>query len=179
MKQITIILFITFIGCKSESKTENSIDTSVSKMWGNYIKANPEFETDTMPESWYFHDNQVDANRLADLVLIGKKKASSGLYAWYKEAKADLPKLSTKHIITDFEGKAKAIIEIKKVDTISFNQISKEYAAMDMGTTIEPVKKWRKAHWDFFESAMQESEKKPTEDMLIVCERFELVWPKN
>ncbi len=48
-----------------------------------------------------------------------------------------------------------------------------------MGTTIEPLKKWKKAHWDFFANALEESGKKPTEDMLIVYESFETIWPKK
>ncbi len=50
---------------------------------------------------------------------------------------------------------------------------------MDMGTAIEPLKKWEKAHWDFFANAMEQSGEKPTEEMLIVCERFETIWPKK
>ncbi len=157
-------------------KTEDGIDQSVYKMWNSFTASNPEFKDNELPESWYFHTNKEDADRLAELTLKGIKKASSGLYSWYEEANADLPKIGTKHIITDFDGKARAIIEIKKVDTIPFNQISKAYAEMDMGTNIEPLKKWKKAHWDFFASTMQESGEQPTEDMLIVCERFETIW---
>ncbi len=47
-----------------------------------------------------------------------------------------------------------------------------------MGTDIEPLKKWKKAHWDFFENFLKESDEKPTEEMLIVCVRFEKIWPK-
>ncbi len=145
-------------------------------MWNSYTEANPEFQDDKVPESWFFHNNEQDANRLASLVARGKKQAGSGLYYWYQEANADLPKINTKHIITDFDGKAQAIIEITKVDTIPFNQISKEYAALDMGTDIEPLKKWKKAHWVFFENTIKDNKKKLSEDMLIVCERFETIW---
>lgn len=176
MRYLTIILFLFLSSCKSDTKTAVRIDKSVYDLWDNYTKANPEFKTSAMPESWFFHDNKEDANRLAVLTLIEKKKASSGLYAWYEEAHADLPKIGTKHIITDFDGKARAIIEIIKVDTIPFNQISKAYAEMDMGTTIEPLEKWKKAHWDFFASTLEENGQKPTEDMLIVCEIFETIW---
>ncbi|MDB2606672.1 ASCH domain-containing protein, partial [Zobellia sp.] len=116
---------------------------------------------------------------LAELVANGKKQAGSGLYTWYQDANADLPKTGMKHIITDFDGKAQAIIEIIKVDTIPFNEISETYAAMDMGTEIEPLKKWKKAHWEFFTSTMKERKKEPTENMLVVCEYFETIWPKN
>ena len=47
---------------------------------------------------------------------------------------------------------------------------------MDMGTKIDALKKWKKAHWGFFASTMKESGEKPTEDMLIVCEWFETIW---
>ena len=50
---------------------------------------------------------------------------------------------------------------------------------MDMGTTIEPLEKWKKAHWAFFAPAIEENGGQPTEEMLIVCERFETIWPKN
>lgn len=148
-------------------------------MWDNYTEANPEFKKDELPESNYFHDNEADANRLAEWVLSGKKKASSKLYSLYKEANAELPKIGTKSIVTDFDGKARAIIEITKVDTIPFNQISQEYAAMDMGTNSEPLKKWKKAHWDFFANAMKQGGKQPTIEMLIVCEWFKTIWPEK
>lgn len=181
MKHSIIILLLILSSCKnntkSEIETENEIDQTVYEMWNDFTESKPEFKNKALPDSWYFHDNKKDANRLAELVLIGKKKATtSGLFSWYVEANADLPKVGTKHIITDFDGKARAIIEITKVDTIPFNQISKEHAVLDMGTTIEPLKKWRKAHWDFFENIMKESGAQPTEEMLLVLEKFEIIW---
>ena len=193
MKHLTIILFLILISCKNETKSEtksevetvngvetkNEIDKTVYKMWNNFTESNPEFKKEELPDSHPFHNNEYDANRLANLIVNKKKKAGSNLYFWYKEANADLPKIGTKSIVTDFDGKARAIIEIKKVDTIPFNQISKDYAELDMGTNIEPLKKWRKAHWDFFANAMEQSGEKPTEEMLIVCEWFETIWPEK
>jgi len=179
MKHLTIILFLILIGCKSETKTENGIDKTANEMWGDFTKSNPEFEKDEIPDADSFHNNAEDAKRLADLILSGKKKAGSMLYYFFKEAKADLPKVGTKSIVTDFDGKARAIIEIQKTDTIPFNQISKAYAELDMGTHIEPLKKWKKAHWDFFAPAMEESGAKPTEEMLIVCTWFKTIWPEK
>ncbi|MFS4469706.1 ASCH domain-containing protein [Maribacter sp. 2210JD10-5] len=181
----SLLLFLT--SCREVKKEtqdlevvepdENTIDKSVYAMWNDFTESNPGFKNEKMPESWFFHNNEQDANRLADLTVNRKKQASSGLYVWYKEANADLPKIGTKHIITDFNEKARAIIEIRKVDTIPFHQISEEYAKMDMGTEIEPLKKWKKAHWDFFSKALEESGEKPTEEMLVVCESFETIWP--
>lgn len=179
MRPLAIFLLLILACCKGQEESENRIDPSVYAMWDDYMEANPENLSSELPDSWYFHTNQEDANRLANLVVIGKKRASSGLYLWYKEANADLPAIGTKHIITDFDGNAKAIIEIIKVDTVPFNQISAAYAEMDMGTETEPLKKWKKAHYDFFTSALGGNTEKPVEQMLVVCESFEKIWPKS
>ena len=192
MKYLIIIFSLIFISCKNESKikTDNQVDTkvqienntpkSVSEMWNDYIRSNPKLKGREIPESEFFHNNnKEDANRLAKLTLDGKKKAYSGLHSLYKLYNIDLPQVGTQQIITDFDGNAQVIIENKSIDTIPFNKISKDYAELDMGTDIEPLKKWKKAHWDFFERFLEESGKKPNEEMLIVCVRFEKIWPKN
>lgn len=191
MKYLTLILLLIFTNCKTESKTktesektteaenENGIDKSISEMWGAFLESNPEFKDEEIPESDYFHNNREDADRLAELTLKGKKKASSGLYRLYKQYKVDLPKVGAKQIVTDFDGKAQAIIQNISVDTIPFNEISKDYAILDMGTDIDALEKWKKAHWDFFESVLKESGEKPTEEMLVVCVRFETIWKKK
>ena len=171
MRHISIFLFLILVGCKNETKSkseigtenqsevttenEDGIDKSVSEMWNDFTESNPEFKSDGIPESDFFHNNEADANRLAELTLTGKKRASSGLYSLYEQYNAELPKVGTKQIVTDFNGKAKAIIENVSVDTIPFNKISKEYAEMDMGTNIEPLEKWQKAHWEFFENFLR------------------------
>lgn len=195
MRRISIFLFLILVGCKNETnnkneigtkeqsemttQTEDGIDNSVSGMWNEFTEANPEFKNDGIPESDFFHNNEKDANRLAELTLTGKKRASSGLYSLYQQYNVDLPTIGAKQIVTDFDGNAKAIIENISVDTVPFNKISKQYAELDMGTDIEPLEKWKKAHWDFFESFLKESGEKPTEEMLIVAVRFKKIWPEK
>ncbi|WP_179336028.1 ASCH domain-containing protein [Winogradskyella costae] len=193
MRHLAFILILTLINCKSDKKKElnakvetekvlitgNGIDKSVYDMWNNYKESNPEFKKDELPDSDFFHDNKKDANHLAKLIVNEKKKASSGLYIWYRDANADLPKIGTKLIVTDFDGIAQAIIETKFVDTIPFNEISNDYAEMDTGTTIKPLEKWKKAHWEFFAKALKQNGQRPTNEMLVVCERFEKIWPKH
>lgn len=178
---LQIFVLLLLVGCKSEPKTEipteTEIDPTVYVMWEDYGQAHPEVKSEGMPESWFFHDNQKDADRLAKLVIDGKKRASSGLYKWYEDAGADLPAVGTKHIITNFDGTAQAIIEIVQVDTIPFKQISEAYAAMDMGTEEEPLPKWKKAHRVFFESTFEDGPETFSEDMPVVCETFKTIWP--
>lgn len=197
MRYIACILILIFINCKNETKTENGtqterqaevetqsnakngMDTSVFEMWNNYLKLHPEFKDEQIPDTEFFHNNREDANRLTELTLSGKKKAFSGLFSLYKQYKVDLPKIGTKQIITDYDGKAKVIIENISVDTIPFNKIPKSYAELDMGTDVKALEKWKKAHWNFFENFLKQSGAQPTEEMLIVCVRFKTIWPEK
>ena len=144
MRYLGLLVLAIFVSCKGEKQNEPTVHETVSSMWGDFIKSDPEHAKEEIPESWFFHDNEKDADRLAELTLQRKKQASSGLYYWYEQAGADLPKVGTKHIVTDFNGRAKAIIEIIRVDTVPFNQITKEYAELDMGTHEEPLQKWKR-----------------------------------
>ena len=192
MKYIVLILCLILIGCKNKQETnieipsqttaiksERGIHKSVLKMWNDYIESNPAFKDEDIPDADFFHNNRKDANRLAALTLSGKKKASSGLYSAYEQYKVAIPKVGMKQIVTDFDGNAIAIIENKSVDTIPFNKISSEYAQLDMGTNIRPLEKWKKAHWEFFENFLEESEQQPTEKMLIICIRFDTIWTEK
>lgn len=176
------MMLTALVCCKTDKQPVTNINTEIEKtpseMWTDFISANPEFKNTEIPESDFFHNNKEDADRLADLTLKGIKKASSGLYMLYQQYEVDLPGIGEKQIVTDFDGNAKAIIENVKVDTVPFNKISKEYAKMDMGTDIEPLKKWKKAHWDFFESFLKENGQEPNEEMLLVCVRFKKIWPE-
>jgi len=120
-------------------------------MWNDYTTSNSGIENIEMPDSWHFYNKRENANRLTKVTSTGKKRAITKLYSWYENDNMELDKIEAKHIIIVFDGKAQAIIDIKKIDTIPFNPISTEYAARDMNTDIEPLKKWKKAHWTFFQ----------------------------
>ncbi len=174
MKYLSLLLFMLFINCKSEDKPKTP-----EALWQDYIATYPEHSTDVIPDADFFHNNEADANRLGQLILAGKKRAGSSLYSLYRKYEMDLPQPGKMQIVTDFDGNALALIETIAVDTVPFNQISAAYAAKDMGTEDNALKKWKKEHWDFFEYFLDEMGEKPSGDMLIVCEQFKKVWPDN
>ncbi|MDF4202182.1 hypothetical protein PXD56_04415 [Maribacter sp. SA7] len=77
MRYLSIFLILIFLSCKNDSKkeivTENGIDASVYEMWNDYTASNPQMNKEELPESWFFHDNKEDADRLAALTVNGKK----------------------------------------------------------------------------------------------------------
>ncbi|MGO2513920.1 ASCH domain-containing protein [Marinomonas polaris] len=54
-------------------------------------------------------------------------------------------------------------------------EISAEFAAAE-GEGDKTLAWWREAHWAFFSTECEELDIEPTEDMLLVLERFKVVY---
>ena len=125
--------------------------------------------------SWYFCDNEKDANELADLVLTGKKSATASVYELFERENEEIPKHGDHSVITDWSGKARCIIKTTQVDLVPFREVTAEFAFKE-GEGDCSLEYWRKAHWEFFTREMEPFGLTPRESMLVVCEEFELVF---
>lgn len=155
---------------KKESK-------SVPKMWNEYLRTIDEDSMNTNREytSWYFCDNEKSANSLAELVLAGTKKATAGLYYWYETGEEKVPQEGDLSIITNWNGIAKCIIRTTKISIVPFKEVSEEFARIE-GEGDKSLEYWRNVHRDFFSRELEEVGMKFTEDILVVCEEFEVVY---
>ena len=126
-------------------------------------------------ESFYFCDNEKDANECAELVLQGNKRATASSMWWYELSNEELPKPGDQSIVTDWQGKALCVIEIVKVEITPFNQITSEFAETE-GEGDKSLAYWKKVHWDFYHRELADSKYSPTEDMQIVCEYFKVIF---
>ena len=150
---------------------------SVEKMWSKYLETlgeNPDNTTKTYT-SWYFCDNKQDADELAKLVLEGTKRATASLYLYYSLENEALPKAGDLSIITNWEGDAKCIIETSNIDIVPFKEVTEEFAQTE-GEGDKSLAYWKRAHKNYFSREMKELDKEFNEDILVVCERFEVVY---
>ncbi|HZK54893.1 MAG TPA: ASCH domain-containing protein [Desulfosporosinus sp.] len=150
---------------------------SVKEMWKDYlmvtddhiIKANRNYT------SWYFCDNEEDANDLAKLVKQGVKRATTGLYNSYKVEGEPLPQVGDFNIITDWQGIAQCIIETKIVSILPFKDVTEEFAEIE-GEGDKSLKYWKEVHVEFFTRELLEHKNKFEVSMLVVCQEFETVY---
>ena len=147
---------------------------SPQDLWRKFITVNPKFTNENQPESWYFCDNERDANECADLVEKEIKKATSPSLWWFEKNGYKLPVAGDLNIVTDWYGNARALIRTTKVELVPFNEITQEYAEIE-GEGDRSLEYWKKVHWDFYSREMEAFEEKPAEDMVIVCEYFEVL----
>ncbi len=152
---------------------------SVKALWENYLATlgeTPE-NTNKVYSSWHFCDNQEDADALAELVLRGIKRATASAMACYEEEKEPLPQEGDYSIVTDWEGRALCIIRTTRLQIFPFNEVPREFAARE-GEGDGSLEYWRQAHEAAFSRGLRECGLEFREDILVLCEEFEVVHPQ-
>ncbi len=152
-------------------------DNSVDVLWKSFQEENSEYSNQTFNDSFHFCDNKEDADECAILVQKGIKQATSTSLWWFQKEESEIPEIGALYVITDWEGKAKAIVKTLKVEQVAFKDIDESYAKIE-GEGDKSLNHWKKVHWDYYTREMNEFEEHPSEDMIIVCEIFETLFPK-
>lgn len=151
----------------------NSSHESVSELSDRYFKSKGEFPREIT--SFYFCDNEKDANECADLVLQREKRATATSLWWYEANKEELPKAHDNYIVTNWQGIALCVIEVERVEIVPFNEITSEFAEIE-GEGDKSLEYWKKVHWDYYHRELEGSKFGPQQNMLIVCEYFRVVF---
>jgi len=129
-------------------------------------------------DSWYFCDNEKDANECAELALLGIKRATTSSLTWYQQHDLSLPCSGDLNIVTNWHGDAKCIIQTKSVSIVRFNEITKSYAELE-GEGDKSLEYWRRVHWDYYKRELSEFAILPTHDMHLICEVFDVVYKSS
>ncbi|MGD1502965.1 ASCH domain-containing protein [Vibrio harveyi] len=126
----------------------------------------------------YFCADEYNANVCADLILKGEKTATCSLDIWYSEQGETMPEVGHLMVVTNWDGEPKCIVEITSVTQCKYSEVTAEFAASE-GEGDKTLAWWRKAHWNFFAKECEELNISPSEDMLLVLERFKRVYPQK
>jgi uncharacterized protein YhfF len=127
-------------------------------------------------DAWGFGDSAAMADELGDLVRRGVKTATASLYWEYEAEDEPLPEIGQRSIILDGQGNPLCIIVTTEVFVRPFNQFDAQFA-YDEGEGDRSLDYWRDGHWAFFSRACAAIGRTPEETMLVVGERFRVVYP--
>lgn len=126
-------------------------------------------------EAHQFGDHSALADQLGNLILKGVKTATcSALWEWEAEG-SEIPKVGLKTIVLDGSDNPLCIIETTEVAIRAFSEVDTQFA-YEEGENDRSLESWREGHWKFFSRVLPEIGKKPTPEMLLVCERFRVVY---
>ncbi|WP_275003181.1 ASCH domain-containing protein [Promicromonospora iranensis] len=129
------------------------------------------------PQAWSFGDEPELAERLLDAVLAGDKTATSSALWDYDDEGAPLPVVGELSILLDGENHPRALIRTTSVETVTFDAVDEDFAAAE-GEDDRTLESWRTGHEAYFRRNLPEGREFST-DMPVVCERFELLYPRS
>jgi uncharacterized protein YhfF len=152
------------------------MDSSVQRMWEDYLARSGKPIATPHPACWHFCDNQVDADNCATLVLGGRKHATASSL-WFFELKGLAPPaVGDLDIVTNWRGAAQCIIRTTAVQIVRFSDVTVEHAKAE-GEGDGSLEFWRNAHWEYYKRELGGTGYVPVGDMPVVCQYFELVYP--
>lgn len=114
-------------------------------------------------------------DKLADLVMCGKKVGTASAYCLYELDQEELPKEGEYSVILNSKDEAVCIIRTSKIYVVPFNEVSADHAFKE-GEGDQSLSYWREVHEAFFRDCLAEYSLTFTEEMLVVCEEFERVY---
>ena len=137
-------------------------DVYIGKSWSQAVP----------PPTWSFGDSPELADELLELVLDGKKTATTGLYQEYLDADEPLPKPGELSIILDGSGVPRALVREREVKVVPFGEVTAEMAAME-GEGDRSLESWRRVHQEVWQQRGH-----PLDDSTeVVWERFKVLFP--
>ncbi|WP_028784732.1 ASCH domain-containing protein [Thalassobacillus devorans] len=146
------------------------MNEAAQKYWNDYLLEHPEEKT-TPVTAWQFG---ADPDELAQLVIDGYKTATCSGHVFYELESEPIPAVGEYSIILNNEDLPVAIIKTIQVEILPMNEVSEEFAIAE-GEGDRTYRYWWEAHERFFRRELHEVGMEFSENMLLVCERFELV----
>ncbi len=134
--------------------------------------------TDTFTGAWSFGDDPELADELLALVLMGKKTGTATLAIELELDEEKMPKVGDYSVILDGNGKPAGIIRTTSVVVKPFNEVDEAFAYSE-GEDDCTLKSWRREHWKYWTQVGQKRGFTMKEDLLVICENFELIYSKQ
>ncbi|MFC8923510.1 ASCH domain-containing protein [Cellulosimicrobium sp. NPDC057127] len=125
------------------------------------------------PPAWSFGDNPRLADTLLAAVLSGAKTATSSSL-WEYDDETPVPEKGELSILLDGAGNPRALIRTTSVEIVPFGEVGADFALAE-GEGDTTGDEWREGHRGYFARVL---DREVGDDMPVVCERFELRYPR-
>lgn len=154
------------------------IPDAVTSFWERFSTAEGGVDPERFYESFCFGDSEEMANSLAELVLAGQKRATAGsVWSLEREGKR-APRPGDLSVVTNWAGEPLCVIETTQIDVVPFRDVTAEFAAIE-GEGDGSLAYWREGHARFFSRECAAVGLTFSEDMLVSCEQFRLVFRRS
>ncbi|WP_146795206.1 ASCH domain-containing protein [Agrococcus baldri] len=147
-------------------------------MWQAYAAAHPQVVAVTGGEHTVerFGDSEELADALLEIVLSGRKRATSELAAEFLASGEPLPRVGSHWIACDGRGVPRIVIRSTSLRIGPFASVDPDFAAAE-GEDDGSVESWMREHRRYWQRTAAARGATWSEQDEIVFERFAVVWP--
>ena len=145
----------------------------IETFWRGYLNMLP--ENSPIRDEEYVAEGWGDSPELGALIAAGTKTATCSALWEYEAEGSPLPEPGLKTIVLDGDGDPLCIVETTEVQVRPYDEVDARFA-YDEGEGDRSLEYWQEAHWRFFSRTLPSIGKEPETDMLLVCERFRVVY---
>ncbi len=146
------------------------------EFWDAFCDHNMDLNKDELYyDVWQFLDGKRGCDRLASLCLAGIKTATSSVYETFELDDMKVPEVGDYSIILDSEETPLFIIKDINVEIKKFSEIDADFAQKE-GEGDQSLESWRKVHEKRFKEKCDEYGIDFSENTLILCEEFEIIF---
>lgn len=142
------------------------------EMWNAFIALHPGAAGETY-EAWAYGDAP---DELARLTLAGIKHATASIHMLYEIDGEHLPQTGDYSVILNSRDEAVCVIRTKVVHILPYWKVDERHAFLE-GEGDRSLRYWREVHERFFRMELAECGIAFTEDIAVVCEEFEVMYP--
>ncbi len=122
-----------------------------------------------------YGDSPEMRDELVSLILEGKKTATCGSLFQYEHEGYAPSQEGDRRVVVDGSGAPVCITEIIEVSLKKFKDVKEDFAR-DEGEGDGSLEHWRKGHWQFFSRVLPPIGAEVSEDMMLICERFKVIY---
>ncbi len=151
------------------------MDERARAYWQKFLLETGRAESLEPYECFSFADSEESADALAELVLSGKKRATSGSVDGCRLSGQRPPRPGDLSLVTDWAGTPRCVIETETVAVLPFDEITFERAALE--GEDEHIESWRKNHRGFFSREGERLGYAFHEKLPVAFETFRVVYP--
>jgi len=151
------------------------IPPHLQPFWNDFAKFAGRSVDERFYDAFHFGDSEGLANELAELVLLGVKRATASSFWSYEKQERRIPQPGDLSIVTGWAAAPVCVIETQSVEIVPFREVTAEFAFAE-GEGDGSLSFWQQENRRYFTRECSEAGRQFSEDMPVACERFTVVF---
>jgi uncharacterized protein YhfF len=156
--------------------TQDPVTTAADALWHAYLETQPtSLRHRTYFEAFQMGKGRAMADQTAHLVLDGIKTATSDLIWHMQWNQKPRWNVGDEHVLLDGSWNPVCVIRTTELEEKRFCDVDAAFAH-DYGEGDRTLEWWREHLYAWYAAECREIGVEPTEEMPLLCERFEVVY---